>query len=291
LSKEEDEQNKILAEIEEKRQKMQEKLTANETENARIRKATEDMKVRLDKAESLISEREAKKMEREKEGLERKALIVEHEKICAEIARVTETIDTDKHAIVEYEKSIIEMKTRKETNDKLEAEKILPGRAELLELKEEKHKLDAFLQNITTEFSTEKEQLQEGVLANKSTIDHLELELKEVLQKIEEKKSVIAEHQRIVDDHNDAIQKELNALELRKNEQIQLNEDLELKIATKSAELKKREDDEEYQFQEIKRKHEVLRHGQKLLQKTAAKEQKILNGKASDIIRKQKKKV
>lgn len=267
-------------------------MSENHTKVTKFGELTAKMRKQIEEAEFLISQREAKKVERESVRVERNALFIEKGNIEEEISLLQEKVDCERRSIVEHENARLVIDARKESNDRLEAEKIIPVRSELLELKEEKEKLDSFLGNISTEFSTENEHLHESICANKEIIIQVEKELNGVLKDIDEKKSVIAEQRRILDDHVDATKKELGALELRKHEQIQQNLELELKIAGKSFEIKKREDEREHEYLEIKRKFDVLRHGQKLLQKAASKERSIMTNRPdeSSVCNKSKKK-
>lgn len=140
----EDELDWDLAGLEEKNHREEHLLSDLDAEEGRLDVLTDGISLRYKEAEKLLAERESKKAEREVERSERNALFSEQTSIGSDFAKVMGKIKADQRAYLEHEKTRLAAEARKESNDKLETEKIVPGTAELADLQDEKEKLASF---------------------------------------------------------------------------------------------------------------------------------------------------
>lgn len=249
-----------------------------ESEIAKSRETSDEMMKHIAEVKLLITEREANISDKEKYRAERTAMFSEQQRVGQEIDRTEEELNYARRKCIELEKKKIEIENLKASNDKIEAENVIPARAEIQELKSELEKLDSFIAKRASEGDAELEAIEQKIIVEKQVAIDLDKELEEIIIVIDEKTSVLSEHQRIMDDHNDAISKELLAIEMSTNEQKEQNVELELKIKAKKEDDDQQKEIEQKEYQSLKHQLASLRQGVKLLNKTAEEEKQILDG-------------
>ena len=112
-------------------------------------------------------------------------------------------------------------------------------------------------------------------------ISDLSIQLQNVEKYIKVKRLLLDESRQKADDECNAFEQIISDINLRTEKQKEQNDLLEKQKQDLNTERKTRKEQEEHELQELNRKLEVLRRGQRLLQKTIKKERSIL--KAAEV--------
>ena len=131
--------------------------------------------------------------------------------------------------------------------------------------------------------STQK--VQEEILSIEKTNDEIEKEISKILEAIEEMKSMQIVLQTSIDDLNESSNNEIRDITIQKEEALKEKEEIQKSIEAKKKTITKlnKEKEEnsknlENELLVLQRKHDVLRYGQKYLDKIDAKTKSIRDG-------------
>ena len=223
----------------------------------------------LQEAQELIKSREAKKAKREAIRAERLQLKTKKEAIEKALAATKEKMEESKRLILKNQSKAAAIDKIREENDKLECERVLPGRSEYEELCKQKEKLIAWIEadkNNPTIL-----ELTKSVEADKQELKTLQQENELIACELDEKQTKLVECKRILDDHKDAVGKELASVE-------EAVAALEEECAAKRraiAKQKSRLESKKTTTAELRLKLEALRRGNELLKQSARAEKEI----------------
>ena len=272
---------KYISELQEKVKHLEEETNVQEAESLRLEKLSAGRCETIQQAKRIIAERDFKKNVREKARKERNLLFKEQTDVSAEISIVIDMINEEQISFTELENTKISTEVQKESNDKVEAEKIIPGKAELEELKAEESKLDLYFATNAREVQLYRDEQNKKIEEKQKDIFELSIQLQNVEKDIEVKRLLLDESRQKADDECNAFEQIIGDINLRTEEQKEQNDLLEKQKQDLNTERKTRKEQEEHELQELNRKLEVLRRGQRLLQKTIKKERSIL--KAAEV--------
>jgi hypothetical protein len=179
--------NNLAAHLEEDRCQSQ-ALVEVESEIARIFKHTEMLHKDHVQFMEISDSFTSKKEEHENERVSRIQLFTTKNELESEMTRVEKKVTRAKHAVIELEDKWTKVASKKLVNDGVEAEQIVPGRAELAALVAEKDKLLRLAQDLENKLDVTIRIDQE-----KKSLDDLKAQVSTATKRANEKADILSE--------------------------------------------------------------------------------------------------
>ena len=223
----------------------------------------------LQEAEELINSREAKKAEREAVRAERLKLKTKKEDLEKALAATKESIEESKRTILKNQNKAAAIDDLREENDKLECERVLPGRSEYENLCKQKENLTKWIE--ADKNNPTISELKKSVKANKQELKTLEQETERITCELDEKQTKLEECKRILEDHKHAVGKELASV---KKAVAAIDEESAAK-AREIAKQKSHLESKKTTTAELRLKLEALHRGNELLKQSSRAEKEI----------------
>jgi hypothetical protein len=244
------EMTKLLATAEEKQQRENKLLAALQAELAGLTLQESDLEIALGSVESLCRVREEKKRELEETRVERTALFAKSSDLGSKLTTAKASCDAATRDILHSKEIQAEIEVEKATNDAIEFEKLVKGRAEFEELSKVKEDFST----LTNDFAQKNDTLFQGLDDLNKKLGLLQEDQSNVLKELEEKKTVLLDHTRILDEHK-----------------VEFTKDFEAELAlikqhTEEASFERERIEDIHKHDEFERKVQVLQIGVDLLE-------------------------
>jgi hypothetical protein len=204
---EHNEKTKLLAAAEEKKQRDNKFLAALKAELAGLSSQESDLEAALVPVESLCRVREEKKQELEETRVERTAIFAKTSDLGSKLTTAKAKCDAATREILHAKEIQQEIEVEKATNDGIEFEKLVKGRAEL----EEKTKVKEHFSTLTNEFAQKNDNLFQGLDDRKKSLGLLQEDQSNVAKELDEKQAVFEDHERTLDELKVEITEEYEA--------------------------------------------------------------------------------
>jgi hypothetical protein len=198
---------KLLAAAEEKQQRENKLLAALQAELAGLTMQESDLEMGLASVESLCRVREEKKRELEETRVERTTLFAKSSDLGSKLTFAKASCDAATRDIVHSKEIQVEIGVEKATNDGIEFEKLVKGRAEFEELSKVKEDFSALI----TDFAQKNDNLFQGLDDLNKKLGSLQEDKSSALKELEEKEAILLDHSRILDEHKIEFTKDFEA--------------------------------------------------------------------------------
>ncbi len=260
-------------------------VSAQEAERDQLNREWEELTRVVAECERLHKQEEEIKIERERILQETSTLQQQQDEATLQLAAVTEKLNESEEQLRDLTTAEAALEAETLENDKVYAEQILPGQAEMAELSKEKEQLVSLVDEMEEKIAAHKKTVDEAVANIMESQEATEENLKTVQAEIESMRLMRCEVQQEHEKSHLAAMQELEDIEAltkqledaNEAEQKRLDEFEAGRAANRQARLREANDEIDREHADLKQILDVLIYTKDVFKKTTKEKERILS--------------